>query len=218
MLIEYLLSAFLLGIVVAIPPGSVTIVACQRALQYGFRNSIFFTLGSSLSDVFYLVLVFIGVANIISASLTLKVMLWIVCGLLLIGLGAASLFALKKSRGNEKGEKRSLSVNPLYTFISGVLVTLTNPMTIVGWIAVAGNFYLVWDARFPGSRNYAVVTIVLIMAGVLAWFLPLTFTASRLKRIMSEKLKTGLIIFSNICLMAFGLVALYYACRVIFSW
>ena len=66
MLLEYLLSAVVLGIVVAVPPGAVTIVACQRALQYGFRNSAIFTLGSCLSDIFYITLVYIGVANLIS--------------------------------------------------------------------------------------------------------------------------------------------------------
>ena len=57
--IDFIISAFVLGIVVAIPPGSVTIIACQRALQIGFRNSLYFTFGSCLSDIFYLTLVYI---------------------------------------------------------------------------------------------------------------------------------------------------------------
>ena len=65
MIINYFISAFVLGVIVAIPPGSVTVIACQRALQYGFRNSLVFTMGSSLTDIFYICLVYVGLATFI---------------------------------------------------------------------------------------------------------------------------------------------------------
>jgi len=210
MLLEYFFSAIVLGIVVAIPPGSVTVVACQRALQFGFKNSIYFTLGSACSDVFYLILVSIGVAHFVSDNPFLKIGLGIFCGIILVLLGTLSLLEIRKQKAGRAGLKK-LSENPLATFISGILVTLTNPMTIVGWLAIAGNFYLIWDEKFPAVRQYAVLTIVLIMVGCLGYFIPLTLVVSRLKKIMSDKVKIGLIIVSDICLMVFGVAALYYA-------
>ncbi len=216
MLTEYLISAVLLGIVVAVPPGSVTIIACQRALQYGFRNSIFFTLGSCLSDIFYITLVYIGVANLISNNQYLKIVLWIVCGIILIILGMSSISSIRKNLGIEEN-KSGFQSNPLATFISGILITLSNPLTIAGWIVVSGNFFLIWNTKFPTYRNYGVVSVSLIMLGVLIWFVPLTFIVSKLKKRINDQLKKGLILFSNIILIIFGLMALYYALKTIYS-
>jgi TRAP-type C4-dicarboxylate transport system permease small subunit len=49
------------------------------------------------------------------------------------------------------------------------------------------------------------------MAGVLGWFLPFTFIVSRLRKKLSLKLKKILVLVTNLILMAFGLLALYYA-------
>jgi L-lysine exporter family protein LysE/ArgO len=210
MLIEYILSAILLGVIVAIPPGSVTVVAVQRALRFGFANSVFFSLGSALTDVFYLTLVWFGVAHVVADNRALKIGLWFVSGGLLIALGVASLVSLKKEKGDDD-RAAGLQENRPATFISGILVTLTNPVTIVGWVAVAGNFFLTWGEKFPASRELGVLVIVFIMAGVLGWFLPFTFAVSRLRKKLKPGLKKALVLVTNLILMAFGALALYYA-------
>jgi L-lysine exporter family protein LysE/ArgO len=216
MLIEYLISAVVLGIVVAVPPGAVTIVACQRALQYGFRNSAIFTLGSCLSDIFYITLVYIGVANLISNNHFLKIALWVVCGIILIVLGVSSISSIRKNHGIEEN-KFGFQSNPLVTFISGIVITLSNPLTIVGWIVVAGNFFLIWNHKFPNYKNYGIVTVSFIMLGVLIWFVPLIFIVSKLKKRINDQLKKWLILFSNLCLILLGFVALYYAVKTIYD-
>ena len=140
--IDFIISAFVLGIVVAIPPGSVTIIACQRALQFGFRNSLYFTFGSSLSDIFYLSLVYFGVANFIASDNIYKILLWLVSGAVLFFIGGSSIYSIiiKKQHSNTIDNYQH---NRLATFISGIIVTLSNPMTIVGWIVIAGNFFLI---------------------------------------------------------------------------
>jgi L-lysine exporter family protein LysE/ArgO len=216
MLIEYLISAVLLGIVVAVPPGAVTIIACQRALQYGFRNSAIFTLGSCLSDIFYITLVYIGVANLISDNHYLKMVLWVVCGIILIILGMSSIRSIRKPHGIEEN-KSGFQSNPLATFISGIVITLSNPLTIVGWMVVAGNFFLIWNHKFPDYKNYGIVTVSFIMVGVLIWFVPLIFIVSKLKKRINDQLKKWLILLSNLCLIIFGIMALYYAFRSIYN-
>jgi len=214
MLIEYLVSAVILGFVVAIPPGSVTVVAGLRAIQCGFKNSLVFTCGSSLADIFYLLLVYYGFANIISGNQTFKIVFGIICAGILIIFGVTSLLSARNTQSNKLG---NFQINPLATFISGILVTLTNPMTIAGWIGIAGNFFSLWNKDFPPSKNMGVVTIVLIMAGVLIWFVPLLFIISRFKKIINEKLKMYLIMISGIFLIAFGITGLYYIIRTIIS-
>ena len=209
MFFYYLLSAIILGIIVAIPPGSVTIIACQRALLLGFKNSIIFSLGSCLSDLFYITLVYVGISNLIIKNYYFKIILWIICGLLLLIIGILSIISLRKNK--EKNKLMNFQSNSLTTFISGILITLTNPMTIIGWIAVGGNYFLVWYTKYPDIRNYMGIIFIFIIIGVMIWFIPLVFIISKLKKIINEKVKVVLVLISNICLIIFGFMSLYYA-------
>lgn len=214
MTINYFISAFVLGIIVAIPPGSVTVIACQRALQYGFRNSLVFTMGSSLTDIFYICLVYFGLTKFIQDD-SGRIILWVLCGLLLVLIGVATAVSAREKDGADMKSAAQIQSRPLVTFVSGIAVTLTNPMTIIGWIAIAGNFFLLWKDRVPGSAAGAVITISVIMAGVLAWFIPLIYGVSRLHRIINQKLQRYLIAFAGACLIAFGVISLFSAYRII---
>jgi L-lysine exporter family protein LysE/ArgO len=210
--VDFIISAFVLGIVVAIPPGSVTIIACQRALQLGFRNSIYFTLGSCLSDIFYLALVYLGVANFIASNEICKIILWFVSGSVLLFIGGSSIYSLINKKQDSKTIDNYQN-SRLATFISGIVVTLSNPMTIIGWIVVAGNFYLIWNEKYPGMRNHGIITIAVIMLGVLIYFIPLTYIVSRLGKMLKEKFINILILIGNIFLIVFGGMAFYYAVK-----
>ena len=210
MLFEYFASAFLLGVVVAVPPGSVTVIAVQRALALGFRNSVFFSLGSACSDVLYLSLVWLGVAHLVAGSRALKIGLWFACGAIVIAL-ALLMFASLRKKAAEAGPAEGWQANRPATFLSGILVTLANPVTVVGWIGVAGNFFLTWGDKYPPSRGYGALTIGCVMAGVLGWFLPFTFLVSRLRHKLGKGVKRGLTFVSGLILLAFGAAAFYSA-------
>ncbi len=208
MLSEFLFSAVILGIIVAIPPGSVTIAASQRAIKYGFRNCLFFTLGSSISDIFYIILVYKGVAQLVSSYKIFEIILSAVCGTILCYMGILSL--IKSLRNNSSNSRNfELKKSPVAAVISGILITLTNPMTIIGWLAVAGNFFLVWNRKFPESSNYAVPVTACIMTGVLLWFVPLLFAVSRLKKILSGRILILLMKICDLWLIFFGFLAYY---------
>jgi len=208
MLAEFLFSAVILGIIVAIPPGSVTIAASQRAIKYGFRNCLFFTLGSSISDIFYIILVYKGVAQLVSSYKIFEIILSAVCGTILCFMGILSL--IKSLRNNSSNSRNfELKKSPIAAVISGILITLTNPMTIIGWIAVAGNFFLVWNHKFPESSDYSVLVTVCIMTGVLLWFVPLLFAVSRLKKILSGRILNLLMRICDLWLIFFGFLAYY---------
>jgi threonine/homoserine/homoserine lactone efflux protein len=214
---EYILSAFLLGIVVAIPPGSVTIIAAQRSLQFGFYNSLIFSLGSALADVFYIVIVYKGVAEFFIAHLLLKIVLWFICSGILLFLGISSLSSLKKE-GRNNSVYKGITSGTAPTFISGIMVTLTNPMTIIGWLAIAGNFFLTWSSKFPESRRMGFLIILPIMIGVMLWFLPLLYVISRLRSHLNRKTTGIMVAVGSLFLLGFGLFSLYNAFYEIMFW
>jgi L-lysine exporter family protein LysE/ArgO len=214
MLSNYLLSAFFLGIIVAIPPGAVTVIACQRALQYGFKNSLLFTTGSCISDILYIILVYYGLTGFVYNG-NYKIILWVVCGLLLILIGVTTISATYRNNMGDRNSRALTQSKPLFTFMSGIFITLTNPLTIIGWIAIAGNFFLIWNSKYPTLKNYSAITIIIIMIGVLVWFIPLTFVVSRLKKAINTKLQKHLVAFSGICLVVFGCISIYSALKLL---
>jgi L-lysine exporter family protein LysE/ArgO len=214
---EYVLSALLLGIIVAIPPGSVTIIAAQRSLQFGFFNSFIFSLGSALADIFYIVIVYNGVAGFFISHQLFKIILWFICSVILIFLGVSSLAALRREARNNSVYK-SITSGTAATFISGIMITLTNPVTIIGWLAIAGNFFLVWGSRFPDSRRMGFLIILPIMIGVMLWFLPLLYVISKLRSHLNRKITGMLVAVGSIFLIGFGLFSLYNAFHEIMLW
>ena len=86
-------------------------------------------------------------------------------------------------------------------------------MTIVGWMVVAGNFYLIWYEKYPDINNYRISTIIIIMLGVLVWFLPLTFIVSRIGKMLKDNIIRMLILMGNLFLIVFGGIAFYYAVK-----
>ena len=60
-------AAFVIGLVVAMPPGPVSISGSQRAMTRGFWNAFNFYIGSIVSDTFYALLVYFGLSALLVA-------------------------------------------------------------------------------------------------------------------------------------------------------
>jgi threonine/homoserine/homoserine lactone efflux protein len=206
-MIRLVLYAFVAGFVVAIPPGAVTVVAGQRALQFGFRNSLLFSLGSCVADIFYLLVVYFGISWFFTDNPLFRMILYFFCGALLLYFGITAVVNPHgidlKTGGRKKMESGSR------TILSGIGITLLNPVTIVGWIAIGGNFFLMWDKAMPEAKGTAALLIPVIMLGVMAWFGPLLFFMSKLKHFLKEKVQKILIVAAGVFLLCFAAWSVY---------
>ncbi|PYB77805.1 MULTISPECIES: LysE family translocator [Rhizobium] len=121
-----------LFIAAAIPgPGMTAIVA--RALGSGFRPTFFMGLGLILGDIIYLTAVILGLALVAKTFATVFVVIKFIGAAYLVyiayklwtaGLLSQSVTADKESRAGR-------------SFLSGLLVTLGNPKTMLFYIALA---------------------------------------------------------------------------------
>jgi L-lysine exporter family protein LysE/ArgO len=206
-MIHLILYAFVTGFIVAIPPGAVTVVAGQRALQFGFRNSLLFSLGSCVADILYLLVVYFGISWFFTDSPLFRIVLYFLCGVLLLYFGIAAVVNPHgidlKTGGKRKMESGGRTV------LSGIGITLLNPVTIVGWIAIGGNFFLMWNEAMPEARGASALLIPVIMLGVMAWFGPLLFFISKLKHFLKVKVQKVLIVAAGIFLLCFAAWSVY---------
>lgn len=94
-MLEMIVTSFIVGLFVAVPPGTVTVIATQKSILYGFRSSLFFIFGSCISDVFYILIVFFGISPLFVNNVLLKVIFWYFSSILLFYFGYDALSALK---------------------------------------------------------------------------------------------------------------------------
>jgi threonine/homoserine/homoserine lactone efflux protein len=208
---ELILLAFITGFIVAIPPGAVTVVSGQKALRLGFRNAMMFTIGSCMADIFYLFVVCFGVSYFFADNQVLRITMLFLSGALLLYLGISSV---KNPRGmNSKANENGNRESDTKTILSGIGVTLLNPVTIVGWIAVGGNFFLLWNRQMPQAKNMSILLIPVIMLGVMTWCGPLLFFISRVRHYIEEKILRILIIGSGIFLTGLGGLSFFYGIK-----
>ena len=214
-MLEMIFSAFVVGFLVAIPPGTVTVAAAQKSISYGFKNSIAFTFGSCLSDILYILIVFYGFAPLISDNTSYKIIFWLLSGILLFYFGIDALRTLKR---NIVFSEDAISRKQYFKDItSGVGITLSNPMTIAGWLVIAGGFFTHWKVEWPPFQNYGLFSIVFMMIGVLCWFVPLLYIISKAKNVLNHVFLKLFSLVSGLFFISIALFSTYSAINLILN-
>ena len=209
-----ILSAFLVGFIVSIPPGTVTIAAAQKSISYGFKNSVAFTLGSCLSDILYILIVFFGFAPLITNSNTYKIIFWLLSGIILLYFGIDAFRIIKRNLSFENSSNYSHK-KYLKDIFSGIGITLLNPMTIAGWLVIAGGFFTHWKVDWPSIHNYGIFSIVFMMIGVLFWFIPLLYIISRVKNVFNHMIVKVFSIMSGLFFISIAIFSTYSAFKLL---
>jgi L-lysine exporter family protein LysE/ArgO len=218
-----LASAFVLGFMVAIPPGSVTIVAAQRTLRFGLSNGLVFQLGSCVADAFYIVLVYVGVAAFFADNSILRSLLWLASGTLLAWMAFDALRP-RSIPATPDGKTDAETRHPAFprtemnreAFLSGIGVTLLNPVTVVGWIALAGNFFLLKRNDIAGSLPRFFLVLATTIVGVQAWLVPLLWLVGRSGAFFGDKVVRVLVRVSGIFLAFLSALAFWSLIKEVF--
>ena len=180
-----ILRGIALGISAAAPIGPVNVEIARRTLRGGFRSGFALGCGAVSVDVLYAVLSSLSLRELFQRP---AVVLWVTI--------AGTLFLLYLAFLSLRGAARALRTDPLLAatpstpppesaastgslrgaYLTGVLMTLLNPMTLGFWFvavpAVVGSFTeeprrdlpMICAGVFVGTLGW-----VVFFAGVLAW-------------------------------------------------
>ena len=131
----FVLSAFAMGFIAAIPIGATQLEIARRSIHGYYVSALMLVAGSVLSDSLYGVIAFFGIAPFLQDKGVIA-LFRIVNAVILIGLG---LWAFRESRVfsiEDKLAGRILSRRHL-SFITGFLLAVTNPLMIFWWLTGA---------------------------------------------------------------------------------
>lgn len=166
-----------LFIAAAIPgPGMTAIVA--RALGSGFRETFFMGLGLVLGDLIYLTAVILGLAFVAQTFTTAFMVIKILGALYLVYI-AYKLWTAGLLPQEIQAKK---SANMGLSFLSGLLVTLGNPKTMLFYVALVPTLI---DLRAIGLNEYAILvgsTFIVLMAVLIPYIL----LASRARLLLKQ--------------------------------
>ncbi len=166
-----------LFIAAAIPgPGITAIVA--RALGSNFRETFFMGLGLVLGDMTYLTAVILGLAFVAQTFTEVFVVIKIL-GALYLGYIAYKLWTAGLLPQDIAAKKSS---NVGMSFLSGLLVTLGNPKTMLFYVALVPTLISIDSV---GMREYGLLLLTTFVV-LLVVLIPYMLLASRARTLLKQ--------------------------------
>lgn len=164
-------SSFILGIAFCAPPGIITAETIRRGLLRGFRPALFVQFGSLVGDTTWSLVALTGLAFLVQNN-TARITLSMVGIFLLLKLAWDALTAARTNV-----ELQSVSVSERGDFVTGALLSLSNPFNIIFWTGMGATAFsgISGAPQLPHFITFfiafmtAAVLWCFLMAGLVAW-------------------------------------------------
>ncbi len=190
-------NALVIGFCIAAPVGPIGMLCIQRSLNHGFRTGFATGLGAACADALYGLLGALGVAGVATALPMLTIALKLAGGLFLVGIAVAI------ARATPAADARETRAPPAArAFATTFALTLSNPMTIVSFVAIFAALGPLPGAREASAWRAIVPLVGGVFAGSAAWWLCLSGASAALRTRASAGLVRG------VSLAAAGVIAL----------
>ncbi|WP_019217295.1 LysE family translocator [Legionella tunisiensis] len=175
----------------------------QRSLHNGFQIGLMSGLGAALADSVYGLIAGLGLTVLSSFLLTQQFWIRLIGGLFLLYFGI-KLFLTDPYEQTTRDKERS----PLHALATTFFLTLTNPATILSFMAIFAGLGLGSTAT---DFIHALILVLGITTGSTLWWLLLSsFVAFKLRHRLSPKVMHYINRFSGIIILF--LVFLLYQC------
>jgi threonine/homoserine/homoserine lactone efflux protein len=189
-----------IGISIAAPVGPIGVLCIRRTLTDGRASGLVSGLGAATADAMYGCVAGFGLTFISGLLIGQQMWLRLFGGLFLCYLGIKTLLS-KPAEQEAKVQRTGL----LGSYASTFLLTITNPMTIISFVAIFAGLGL---ANTNGSYASALILVLGVFLGSGTWWLLLSGGVG----LFREKFNTqGLLWVNRISgaiITVFGLIAL----------
>lgn len=150
-------QGFLIGIGLAMLIGPVFFSLINTSINKGVQNAIYLAIGISLSDLFYIALVFIGI-NTLFQNEMFKYWLGIGGALILIAFGIQSI--LKKTKTLPDQKINIESKHKVKNILKGFLLNSVHPGVVFFWLATVGG--ILGSGDFSTTENILLFTTTIL--------------------------------------------------------
>jgi threonine/homoserine/homoserine lactone efflux protein len=202
-MLAYLLKGIIIGLSIAAPVGPIGVLCIKRTLSEGRVAGFVTGLGAAAADTVYGIIAAFGLTAITSILIAQQIWIHTIGGMFLLYLGFRIITGEPASEA-AKTESKTLFGN----FVSTFFLTLTNPTTILSFMAVFAGIGV-------GANGYMASAIVAggVCLGSALWWFILSGTLSMFRSKVNDSALIWINRVSGIMIIAFGIWSLYSAQR-----
>jgi threonine/homoserine/homoserine lactone efflux protein len=198
--VPLLLRGLILGFAIAAPVGPIGLLCIQRTLNQGRMVGLASGLGAATADAFYGTVAAFGLTIVSGFLIEQQFWLALVGGLFLCYLGVTTLLA---SPATQAAQSEAKGVGGAY--ISTLVLTITNPMTILSFVAIFAGAGL---ATLGGDALSAATIVLGVFLGSAAWWLLLSGGVSLLRSHINANVLLWVNRVAGAILVLFGVLAI----------
>jgi threonine/homoserine/homoserine lactone efflux protein len=195
--------AVLAGLAVAAPIGPVGILCIRRTLNYGTLAGLSSGLGAALADAIFGSVAAFGITIVTSFIVENSRWIGIVGGLFLCLMGV--FYILRKSHPKPDESAPALERNLLRSFISTFILTITNPLTILGFAVLFSALGL---GNECATRHGALILVGGVFTGSALWWLTLCTIVHHIRHLLPDCWYKWINLASGLVLIGFGVLAI----------
>lgn len=202
----------LLGIAIAAPVGPIGVLGIRRTLAAGRAVGLASGLGAATADANYGLVAALGLTAASDVLVSQQLWLRLAAGAFLCWLGLRTLLSAARDLSEQTpgnlaaagGGRRARVTGLAGAYFSTLALTLTNPATILSFIAVFAGLGL----AASGGAAEALWLVLGIFAGSAAWWLLLSTGVGHLRGRLTPRLLRWVNVISGAVIPAFGVAAL----------
>ena len=199
MVLSFLVKGLILGFAIAAPVGPIGLLCIRRTVQFGRLSGLFSGLGAAFADMIYGIIAAFGLTLISDFLLSHQFWLRVVGGAFLIYLGLKTMFAKHREKNQQVTHKTLIN-----DFVSTFFLTMTNPLTILSYIAIFAGLGL-GDMR--GYYANAAWLVFGVFLGSAIWWLILSEGVTLFRKKVSKQVMTWINRIAGALIALFGLAA-----------
>jgi len=194
------LKAMGFGLAVAAPVGPMSLLCMRRSLAQGARMGLATGAGIATGDAAYALVAALGLAGVSHFMLAHERPLHLAAGLFLLYLGLRTLCARAAETPAIPAYEGSRARPVGSTYAGSVLLTLTNPPTIIMFAAIFASL------APPGgfALHAAVLTVGGVFAGSALWWCGLVAVLSSARHAIGPRARRWIDRIAGVTLVAFG--------------
>jgi threonine/homoserine/homoserine lactone efflux protein len=192
-----ILKGLAAGLAIAVPVGPVNVLCASRTLTKGRRSGLVSGLGAAGADAFYGSIAGFSITFVIQFLEREEFWIRIFGGMLLVAIGIVYFRKAPQRIEKERDDGAHHS-----DFTSTLLLTLTNPTTVLSFLAVMAGLGL--GQGGPGWRTLFLVGG--IFCGSMLWWVTLTEIVHRLRDRFDERAMGWMNRIAGLAIGAFGIL------------
>lgn len=197
--LSFFFKGMIIGFSIAAPVGPIGILCIRRSLAEGRQAGLVTGLGAATADAAYGCVAGFGLTAVSSFLVSQRIWFAVVGGLFLCYLGLRTFFSRPAKAGSDVPGNKLGSA-----YIGTLFLTLTNPMTILSFVAVFAGIGLGASPDYFGA-----MTLVLgVFIGSALWWLVLSCGVALLRSKLNVGWMRALNRIAGGILVAFGLYSL----------